>query len=67
MPSKGGPMFGLFRKRSPADKLEKRYRILLEEAHRLGTSDRKASDLKRAEAEDVLRQLEALRNGSQHS
>ena len=60
-------MFGLFRKSTPADKLEKRYRTLLEEAHRLGNSDRKASDLKRAEAEEVLLQLEALRKGSQHS
>ena len=60
-------MFGLFKKRTPAVKLERRYRMLLEEAHRLSTGDRKASDLKRAEAEEVLRQLEILRNGPQHS
>lgn len=60
-------MFGLFKKTTPAEKLEKRYRALLEEAHRLSTSDRMASDRKRAEAEQVLQELDALRQGSQHS
>lgn len=53
-------MFGLFKKKDPRAALEKRYRELLEEAHRLSTTDRRASDLKRAEAEEVLAKIEAL-------
>lgn len=53
-------MFGLFSRTDPRAKLEKRYRELLEEAHRLGSIDRKASDLKRAEAEELLRRIDAL-------
>lgn len=56
-------MFGLFSRTGPREKLEKRYRALLEEAHRLGSIDRKASDLKRAEAEEVLRRIEELEGG----
>ncbi|MCW5900711.1 MAG: Lacal_2735 family protein [Flavobacteriales bacterium] len=51
-------MFGLFKKKDPRAALERRYRQLLEEAHRLGHVDRKASDLKRAEAEEVLAEIE---------
>lgn len=53
-------MFGLFKKKDPRDILEKRYKELLAEAHRLSTVDRKASDLKRAEAEDVIKAIEQL-------
>lgn len=42
------------------DKLEKKYAKLLGESHRLSTSDRKASDLKLAEAEAVLAELKKL-------
>lgn len=56
-------MFSLFKKKDPRIVLEKRYRELLEEAHRLSTTDRKASDLKRAEAEAVLAKIEALPAG----
>lgn len=41
-------------------KLEKQYSKLLAESHRLSHSDRKASDLKMAEANEVLQQLQAL-------
>ena len=53
-------MFGLFKKKDPRAKLEERYRDLLAESYRLSTLDRRASDLKRAEAEEVLQALEAL-------
>jgi hypothetical protein len=53
-------MFGLFKKKSEKEKLQEQYRKLLEEAHRLSTMDRKASDLKTAEAEEVLRRIEGL-------
>ena len=53
-------MFGLFKKRTPKEKLEAEYRDLLAESHRLSTVDRRASDLKRAEAEKVADRIEEL-------
>ena len=50
-------MFGSKRKR---DKLEARYKVLMEEAYRLSHSDRKKGDEKLAEAEKVRLQLEEL-------
>ncbi|MCR9292467.1 MAG: Lacal_2735 family protein [bacterium] len=41
-------------------KLEKKYQQLLDEAYRLSHVDRKKSDLKTAEAEEVRKQLEAI-------
>jgi hypothetical protein len=55
-----GPMFGLFKKKTQAEKLEEKYEQLLKEAHALSTINRKESDLKQAEAAEVLKQLEAL-------
>ena len=53
-------MFGLFKKKDPREALEKQYKELLAESHRLSTVDRKASDLKRAEAEEVVKAIEQL-------
>jgi hypothetical protein len=53
-------MFGLFADRKT--KLEKKYAILLEESYRLSHVDRKQSDLKAAEAEEILTQIKALEN-----
>jgi hypothetical protein len=53
-------MFNLFKKATERERLEKAYRQLLDESYRLSTSNRKASDLKRAEAEAILKQLELL-------
>lgn len=53
-------MFGLFKKKDPKAVLEERYKQLLAEAHRLSTVDRKASDLKRAEAEEVIKAIEQM-------
>jgi hypothetical protein len=53
-------MFGLFRKKSAKDKLQEKYRKLMEEAYRLSHSNRKASDEKTAEAEAILRRIEAM-------
>lgn len=47
-------MFNLFKKKDPREAAMKQYKALLAEAHRLSTIDRKASDLKRAEAEALL-------------
>ena len=53
-------MFGLFKKKDPKAEIMERYKALLAESHRLSTIDRKASDLKRAEAEAVIAELDQL-------
>lgn len=53
-------MFKLFKKKSEKEKLEERYRKLLSEAHQLSTVNRKLSDEKTFEAEQVMQQIEAL-------
>ncbi len=54
------PMFGLFRKKTERELLEQQLKQLQEEAYRLSHTDRRASDLKTAEAHEVLLRLEAL-------
>jgi hypothetical protein len=54
-------MFNLFGKKDPRERVMKEYRVLLEQAHRLSTIDRRASDLKRAEAEALLDRFERER------
>lgn len=53
-------MFGLFKKKDPRAEIEKRYKELLAESFRLSTVDRKASDLKRAEAEELIESMDEL-------
>jgi len=53
-------MFGLFKKKSQKDRLLEKYNKLMEEAYQLSHTDRKASDLKTAEAQAVLKELEQL-------
>lgn len=53
-------MFGLFKRKDPRKELQEKYKALLAESHRLSTTNRKASDLKRAEAEALLERLDAL-------
>ena len=45
---------------SQKDKLQSKYNKLMQEAHTLSTVNRKKSDLKRAEAEEIGRQLDEL-------
>ena len=58
------PMFSFFRKKSELDQLTDQYRALLEESFKLSTTDRKASDLKRAEAEEVAVKMEELQKNA---
>jgi len=51
-------MFG-----SKQKKLEAKYKKLLEESHRLSSTDRAKSDQKLAEAEEVRKQLDELDQG----
>ena len=53
-------MFNIFKKTSEKEKLQKEYAKLMEQSYQLSASDRKASDLKRAEAEELLARLEKM-------
>jgi hypothetical protein len=53
-------MFGLFKKKSEKEKLQEQYEKLMKEAHSLSTSNRKLSDDKIYEAEEVMKQLERM-------
>lgn len=51
-------MFGLFG--DEKTKLKRQYDKLAEQAYQLSQTNRQASDLKQAEADEVLKKLEAL-------
>ncbi|MBK9257070.1 MAG: Lacal_2735 family protein [Saprospiraceae bacterium] len=53
-------MFGLFKKKSEREKLQEQYKNLTEEAFRLSKTDRKASDQKTAEANEILQKMDSL-------
>ena len=52
---------GWFKKKTEEEKLIDQYDQLIKEAHKLSYSDRMASDLKRGQAEEIWKQVEALR------
>lgn len=54
-------MFGLFKKTSELEKLQKKYEKLMADWHRLSTTNRAESDKKYAEAEIVLKEIDALK------
>ena len=56
-------MFGIFQNNKKKS-LEKKYAKLLEESHRLSHVNRKASDLKLAEANEILKALEEMESVS---
>lgn len=53
-------MFKIFRKKTELEKLQKEYSRLLKEAHILSTSNRKLSDQKIFEAEEIIKRMETL-------
>lgn len=54
-------MFGLFKKKTEMQKLQEKYKKLLAESHSLSQRDRKAGDMKMAEAEEVAKQIDELK------
>ena len=54
-------MFGIFKKKTEREKLNEQYKKLMAEAHRLSSSNRKASDEKTAEAQAILTKLDQLK------
>ena len=53
-------MFGLFKKKSEAEKLKEQYEKLMKDAFYLSKSDRTASDAKYAEADVIMKKIEAI-------
>ena len=53
-------MLGFFKKKTPLEKLQLEYKKLMAEAHKLSKVDRKKSDQKMAEANDVLNKIDDL-------
>lgn len=54
-------MFGLFKKTSELDKLQKQYENLMADWHKLSTTNRAESDKKYAEAQKIIEQIEILK------
>ncbi|KAF0129852.1 MAG: hypothetical protein FD155_2096 [Bacteroidetes bacterium] len=52
-------IFNLFKKKSATDKLQEKYEKLMAESHHLSKTNRIESDKKYAEAQDILRQMDA--------
>jgi hypothetical protein len=53
-------MFNFFKKKSQIDILNDKYKKLQKEGYNLSTSNRMQSDLKYAEAQEILKEIEAL-------
>ncbi len=53
-------MFGLFKKKSEIEKLQDKYNDLMASWHELSSVNRKESDKKYAEAQEILNTLEEL-------
>ena len=50
-------MFGIFKRKSKSEKLQKEYEKLLKEAFELSKIDRSKSDAKYAEANEILEKM----------
>ena len=53
-------MFGIFKKKTAVEKLQDRYKKLMSEWHELSATNRSASDLKYAEAQKILDDIDKL-------
>ena len=54
-------MFGIFRKKSEKEKLLSKYNKLLKKSYELSNSDRKKSDAKMFEANEILKKIDEKR------
>ena len=57
-------MFGIFKKKSKLEVLQKKYEQLLKKSHQLSKINRSASDKKIVEAELVLKEMDLLRKNT---
>jgi len=51
-------MFGLFKKKTELEKLQLKYKALMNEAYKLSKTNRTQSDQKYFEADEVLKEIE---------
>ncbi len=54
-------MFNLFKKKTEIEKLDAQYRKLLAESHKLSKINRKLSDSKFVEANEIAKQIENIK------
>lgn len=54
-------MFGIFKKKSEIEKLQETYSKMLSDAHKLSHSNRTASDKLLAEAEEIAKKIDKLK------
>ena len=57
-------MFGLFKKKTEVEKLQEKYKKVMEEAYKLQSINRTDSDSKYKEADTILKEIEALQANS---
>ena len=55
-------MFGLFKRKSKKERLEERFKKLMQEWHELSSTNRSASDQKFAEAQSIAKILNQSNN-----
>ena len=60
LPYENENMFGLLKKKSEKEKLEAQYDALIKKSYELSHSNRAESDKVQAQAQEVLKQIEAL-------
>jgi hypothetical protein len=53
-------MFGLFKKKTEGEKLQEKYKELLERAHKISHSNRTESDRLMAEAEEIAKKIDSF-------
>lgn len=53
-------MFGLFKKKTEVEKLQEKYKKLMEDAYKLQSINRSDSDQKYVEADNLLKKIESL-------
>ncbi len=56
-------MFGLFKKKSPIEKLQEEYQALQQKAFELSKINRAESDKIQMEAQEILKKIEQLQQG----
>tara|TARA_B110001469_G_scaffold38289_1_gene38157 strand:+ start:1067 stop:1234 length:168 start_codon:yes stop_codon:yes gene_type:complete len=54
-------MFGIFKKKTAVEKLEEKYKKVMEEGFKLQSINRSDSDQKYLEADNILKEIENLR------
>ncbi|NCT10798.1 MAG: Lacal_2735 family protein [Flavobacteriia bacterium] len=60
-------MFGLFKKKTEVEKLQYRYKKLMEEAYKLQSINRSKSDQKYLEADNILKEIAIFESKSQNN